>query len=911
MASPDGVGLLREQGNAAFKAGNFEHAVDYYSQALSECCELSGSNSALANALNVSRSLGKNSDLAGVDEKDINVDTSMVVGDNTEDTNSSAAAVIAKAAMTTGAREDARSVAANLESIATLLCNRSAALAKLARFDEALRDAEQTVALRPGWVKGHHRKAQALVELGMLEEARDTYCLAAELDPENAYLRKQVELLEKQTGLQSAQTKIDTYLEKHSTIKGCPTKLSLSMFEVDELLGEGNYSMVHSATFKATGERFAIKSVDKEKAKRMSRRHPNLHNELVMEKRLLLRLSHPNVVKLFFTMQDVRNLYYVTELATAGELWARLRYGRAALVSLRPSEALFFSAQIINALEYLQTQGVIHRDIKPENMMLFSEPESGGRVERLKLIDFGTAYDTEDKELNGPHFVGTPEYMSPEAIAGKAAPTFALDLWALGATLFQLHSGRIPFKGNSPYLTFLKTQALNYEMPNYFSIDLQDLLSKIFVEEPSERLGANDCLASIKQHPAFEGVDFAAILQQPVKPVPTLFELCAEGVVQVLTGPPPPLKGPGSNVRLPEFPKPKTLPDWAKTPGTFAEPKTDTKVRNTLMGMLAQRLALRNQHIFKLFFPSEEAARFQRAAGHGFAGMSEAEENKFKDSFLLVHLGSLADLDTDQVEATMRRINRLEPAPRLVVCGGSLGEASVLKPALCRLDMNIALACVPDGRPAADYKEAFGDMYYSLYIQGVLVIVIDSFQLAKLDHEGGDEEAEKQAKWLEHMVLEGKVCAHHVIIFSHHMWLFEEDQAAGQESHISHVMPASVRDRFVDKFQESGVQLVLCGAAETAITKVRKPRNEMEPKLRLSSTPPHKGSESDGLGILRIVRVQPSDVVTDLYSRASLPSWFALEEQPPDSDEEQEPDGSKPQFSDISSDSSDDDDDDE
>ncbi|GBG30114.1 Protein kinase, putative [Hondaea fermentalgiana] len=908
---------LKVRGNEAFSSGKFDEAAALYAEAIAAVLEAVGSPS---------DDTGKRDDDHDNDDNSEQESLALVNRAGAAAASLTRYARAAAAAAATRGDGESRTVVQSVELLPALLCNRAAALAKLGDFEAALRDAEQAVALRPAWVKAHHRKAQALAELGLLEEARDAYCVAADLEPDNSWLRRRVETLEKQTGSKSAQDKVDAYVAKHKSIKGCPTKLSMSMFEVDELLGEGNYSEVHSAVFSRTGERFAIKSVDKEKAKRMSRRHPNLNNELHMEKKLLLRLNHPNVVKLFFTMQDTRCLYYVSELATAGELWARMRYGRTALVGLPPSEALFYAAQIVNALEYLQTQHVIHRDIKPENMMLFADPAYGGRVEQLKLIDFGTAYDTDDTTLNGPNFVGTPEYMSPEAIAGKAAPTYALDLWALATTLFQLHSGRIPFKGNSPYLTFLKTQALNYEMPNYFSPTLQDLLERVFVETPEDRIGATDCLASIKQHPAFAGVDFAAILLRPTRPVPSLFEICAQATLRVLTGPPPPLKGPGADVRLPEFPKQKTLPAWARTVGTFSNSRAGSRIRNCIMGMLAQRLALRNQNIFKLFFESDEAARFHRAERHQFAGLSEPEEGKFHESFLLVHLGSLAGASTASIEATMRRVNRLEPAPRLVICGGALGKADELKPALCRLDSAIAVVCVPDGRPPDEYRTDFGDNYYSLYVQGVMILVIDSFELALLATEGGVLDSEKaetsssrnhgisartaarQAEWLEHQVLEGKLCARHVLVVSHHMWFYD---AADAESAIAQgipVMPRMVCDRFLDKFQESGVQMVLSGAMNEAIVKSRKPRNEMEPKMRLTSTPAHVGSidADDAQGLLRVIRVQPSDVVSDMYTRASLPPWFALEEEEPNSDVEVGLDDGKQHFSDISSDSSDD-----
>lgn len=138
----------------------------------------------------------------------------------------------------------------------------------------------------------------------------------------------------------SAVKKVEAYVKQHGTIIGCKTKLSLSMFAADTedggigseaALGEGNYSMVYKARFKQTGEMFAIKIIDKKKSERLSKRHPNLYNEIKMEKAILNRLypeNHPNVIKLYHTFQDNSNLFFLTELATGGELWHRLRFGK-------------------------------------------------------------------------------------------------------------------------------------------------------------------------------------------------------------------------------------------------------------------------------------------------------------------------------------------------------------------------------------------------------------------------------------------------------------------------------------------------------------------------------------------------------------------------------------------------------
>eukprot|EP00515_Schizochytrium_aggregatum_P006976 CAMPEP_0202077576 /NCGR_PEP_ID=MMETSP0964-20121228/5451_1 /ASSEMBLY_ACC=CAM_ASM_000500 /TAXON_ID=4773 /ORGANISM="Schizochytrium aggregatum, Strain ATCC28209" /LENGTH=857 /DNA_ID=CAMNT_0048644857 /DNA_START=51 /DNA_END=2624 /DNA_ORIENTATION=+ len=778
-----------------------------------------------------------------------------------------------------------------LELLPTLFSNRSASLHKLGQFEEALRDAEQALSLKPVWAKAHHRKAQALIGLGKLEEARDAYSVALDAEPDNKFIKKQVAELDEQTGHQSAYAKIESYIERHGTIKGCPTKLSLSMFDIEAVLGEGNYSTVTRVVFKKTKEAFALKTVDKTKAERMSKRHPNIHNELQMEKRVLLRLNHPNVVKLHATFQDVSALYYLQELAPGGELWARLPFGKESLVSLRPCIARFYAAQLVNALDYLRRAGIVHRDIKPENMMLFPDPATDGRVETMKLIDFGTAYDLVETDLNGPKFVGTPEYMSPEAIAAKADPTPVLDVWAAGATMFQLHSGRIPFKGSSPYLTFLKTKALRYTMPKYFSPALRDLLRGMFKEEPSERIGASDEYVSLKEHPYFEGINFEELLSRPRRPVPSLFQLCCEAAMSTFT------IGEGMNAKpsaaaLGKQSAVAALPEWARTPGTFAANRVPPRVRDTLMGYFAQRLLLGRPIIYNLFFQQPSDARFKRADQSIYIGLSEQEQGKFKEAFVVVHIGSLDGATPHAVETTMRRLNTLEPAPRLVVFGGNLGEVSQLRPSMMYLNDDIPIVSCPDGRES--YEAEFGSRYFSFYVGGVLFIVVDSFLLLELNQEQPPENASEHAEWLEQEILQGKLCARHVILVSHHIWALRED-SRGLHQDTSKLLPFAVVSRFSEKLQDAGAQLVLCGGGPAAHSDRLKPGSDMHSKLTVCNSPPLDNSELN----LRIVRVQDSAVVTDRYTVADLPQWLALEkvelgEEANDGEEESG-------FSDISS----------
>ena len=129
----------------------------------------------------------------------------------------------------------------------------------------------------------------------------------------------------------------------------------------------------------------------------------------------------------------------------------------------------------------LFVKGVIHRDLKVENMMLTDRGH-------LKIIDFGTAKDLIDKDLNGPEFVGTPEYMSPQTLKSKDVGVEA-DLWSLGVIVYQIFSGYTPFAAASPYLSFLRIKrALLLKLPMAIPPYLLQFLQLLLELDPQRRL---------------------------------------------------------------------------------------------------------------------------------------------------------------------------------------------------------------------------------------------------------------------------------------------------------------------------------------------------------------------------------------------------------------------------------------
>ncbi|KAL8685487.1 MAG: hypothetical protein Q9218_007732 [Villophora microphyllina] len=256
-------------------------------------------------------------------------------------------------------------------------------------------------------------------------------------------------------------------------------------FSFGRTLGEGSYSTVMAATDRETGKEYAIKVLDKRHIiKEKKVKYVNV------EKDTLNRLTdHPGVVRLYYTFQDERSLYYVLDLASNGELLGVLKR----MTTFDEESAKFYSAEILDTIDFMHARGVIHRDLKPENVLLDEHMH-------VKITDFGTAklLDStksaqvangvpeaaellDGSEVNKANsFVGTAEYVSPELLRDKTACK-ASDLWALGCIIYQLLAGRPPFKAANEYLTFQKILNLEYGFPSDFPEVARDLVERLLV----------------------------------------------------------------------------------------------------------------------------------------------------------------------------------------------------------------------------------------------------------------------------------------------------------------------------------------------------------------------------------------------------------------------------------------------
>jgi 3-phosphoinositide dependent protein kinase-1 len=290
-------------------------------------------------------------------------------------------------------------------------------------------------------------------------------------------------------------------------------KKGVKDFIFGQTLGEGSYSTVLAATDRQTLKEYAIKVLDKRHIiKEKKVKYVNI------EKDTLNRLTdHPGVVRLYYTFQDERSLYFVLDLASGGELLGVLKR----MTTFDEECTRFYGAQILDTIEYMHRRGVIHRDLKPENVLLDDKMH-------VKITDFGTAKILDiSKNTDGDaafqpdgmddnrasSFVGTAEYVSPELLTEKNACK-ASDLWAFGCIIYQLLAGRPPFKAGNEYQTFQKIVALDYQFPRGFPEVARDLVERLLVLDPQRRL----TIEHIKNHQFFDGISWGRSLWQQKAP---------------------------------------------------------------------------------------------------------------------------------------------------------------------------------------------------------------------------------------------------------------------------------------------------------------------------------------------------------------------------------------------------------
>ena len=334
-------------------------------------------------------------------------------------------------------------------------------------------------------------------------------------------------------------------------------------YELTNLLGRGGMGTVYEAHDRSLDERVALKVLS-EAARNSGDADRRFRDEI----KLARKIRHPNVCGIHEYGKDGDLQYIVMEFIDGLDLKKYVR----AKGRLATEEALGLARQIGEGLQAIHDAGVVHRDLKLANVMRDVHGQ-------LRLMDFGIAKAMGDTTATATgHIIGTPEYMSPEQVQGLRVDPRS-DLYSLAVMTYELLTGRVPFKADTPLATIMLQvhEAPQLEEPT-IPLPLVPILARALAKNPAERY------ASVRAFLA----DLAAA---PVSSVP-------QSAAPVQPTPPPryaptldvPTPIPAARPRTMERPRPKAPIPPAPAPAPIPSPQASERRFSLWLGALGAAL---------------------------------------------------------------------------------------------------------------------------------------------------------------------------------------------------------------------------------------------------------------------------------------------------------------------------------
>ncbi|CAK6972241.1 maternal embryonic leucine zipper kinase [Scomber scombrus] len=248
-------------------------------------------------------------------------------------------------------------------------------------------------------------------------------------------------------------------------------------YEVYDTIGSGGFAKVKLGRHILTGEKVAIKIMNK---KDLGDDLPRVKVEIEAMK----NLSHQHICRLYQVIETSTQIFMILEYCPGGELFDYI----IAKDRLSEEETRVFFRQIVSALAYVHSQGYAHRDLKPENLLIDED-------HNLKLIDFGLCA----KPKGGLSYelmtcCGSPAYAAPELIQGKAYIGSEADVWSMGVLLFALLCGYLPFDDDNCMVLYRKISRGKYDNPQWLSPGSILLLNQMMQVDPKRRITVRQLL---------------------------------------------------------------------------------------------------------------------------------------------------------------------------------------------------------------------------------------------------------------------------------------------------------------------------------------------------------------------------------------------------------------------------------
>ncbi|CAK9787244.1 hypothetical protein CC85DRAFT_73077 [Cutaneotrichosporon oleaginosum] len=281
-------------------------------------------------------------------------------------------------------------------------------------------------------------------------------------------------------------------------------KIGLDDFNFLAVLGKGNFGKVMLAEERMTSNLYAIKVLKKEFI---------IENDEVestqSEKRVFLAAAeerHPFLLGLHSCFQTETRVYFVMDYISGGDLMLHIQRKQFTL-----RQAKFYACEVLLALQYFHSKGIIYRDLKLDNILLTLD----GHV---KVADYGLCKEDMWHGRTTTTFCGTPEFMAPEILQEQPYGR-AVDWWAFGVLTYEMLLGQSPFRGDDEDEIF---DAIIEDEPLYpitMPRDAVSLLQRLLTRDPMRRLGAGESDAEeIKRHQFFADVNFDDVYHKRIPP---------------------------------------------------------------------------------------------------------------------------------------------------------------------------------------------------------------------------------------------------------------------------------------------------------------------------------------------------------------------------------------------------------
>ena len=247
-------------------------------------------------------------------------------------------------------------------------------------------------------------------------------------------------------------------------------------------LGQGAFAKVYLAINTETGKKFAAKKFCLGELQRVE----NGVSQLEREVSLMRRYQHNNILKLHEVLHDKKNdvVYLIIDYADCGSLEDLI--SNPIPLDDAIVRSIFF--QVLQALKYLHSSGMVHQDIKPSNILVNSD----GKV---VLADFGVGHSFQSTEM----VVGSPAYQAPEALTdGDNGITTSNpakeDVWSLGITLYQTEYLELPYTGENVFEIIRTIKSSPLQIPEGASPEIEDLIKGMLAVDPNLRLSVDEIL---------------------------------------------------------------------------------------------------------------------------------------------------------------------------------------------------------------------------------------------------------------------------------------------------------------------------------------------------------------------------------------------------------------------------------